>query len=107
MKTKTITSPVEEFPGTVKLPARLTMPQALAYERTVQQLQSLEDATPAEYDNIMLDLLFECVEEWGLDDYEDITPETFPGSPRIPSSKLIAHLFEELADIYNPDAPNA
>lgn len=102
---KTIVSPVKEFPGTVKLPNRLTMPQALAFERCIERAQAVEQASQTEYDSIMLGPICECVEEWGLDGLGQLSPETFPATPRKASAELVAWLFGEIAKLYNPDVP--
>lgn len=103
---KTITSPVEEFPGTVKLPDRLTLPQALAFEQSISGAQVLEGATQTQYDEIMVGLICEVVEEWNLDNFDQLSPETFPGSPRIESAELVAWIYGEILKIYNPEIPN-
>ena len=103
---KTITSPVKEFPGTVKLPDRLTLPQALALEQSISEAQALENATQSQYDEIMVDLICQVVEEWSLDNFDQLSPETFPGSPRVESAELVAWVYREILKIYNPDVPN-
>ncbi len=103
---KTIVSPVKEFPGTVKLPDRLTMPQALAFEQSISDAQALENGTQTEYDAIFLKAIFACVESVELDGYEDISPDTFPATPRDKSAELIAWMFEALTHLYSPEVPN-
>ena len=103
---KTIVSPVDEFPGTVKLPDRLTMPQALAFERSIAEAQSLDTTSQTEYDAIMLDVICLIVEEWGLDGFEQLAPDTFPATPRKASAELISFIYGEIAGLYNPDVPN-
>ena len=107
---KTIKSPVKQFPGSINLPDRLTMPQALAFERSVSDGQVLinseETASQTEYDNIMTPVICEVVEEWNLDDLDQLSPDTFPGSPRKASHELIAWLYNEITRLYNPDVPN-
>ena len=104
---KTISSPVKEFPGTVKLPSYLTMPQALAYEQALRDGSVLieEKASQTEFDAVMLKVIFQCVEEWNLDGYEQLSEETFPATPRGASSELILWLFEEIMKLYSPDIP--
>ena len=106
---KTITSPVEEFPGTVKLPNRLTMPQALAFEQSISEgsaLRDLEEVTQTQYDKIMVDVICEIIEEWNLDDLEQLTPDIFPATPRVASAELVAWIYSEILQLYNPDIPN-
>ena len=106
---KTINSPVDEFPGTVKLPSRLTMPQALMFERSISDVNILieeESASQIEVDNIMVGVICECVEEWNLDDLEQLAPDTFPATPRQASAELVAWIYGEIVKLYNPDVPN-
>ena len=104
---KTITSPVEEFTGAITLPDRLTMPQALAFEQSIRSGQSLEeDSTQTEFDAIMLEAIFACVESMNLDGFEDLSPDTFPATPRTASAELIAWMYGEILKLYNPDVPN-
>lgn len=104
---KTITSPVKEFPGTVILPDYLTMPQALAYERAIRDGSALmeQNATPAEYDALTVEAICECVQEWNLDGFEQLAPDTFPFTPRLASTELINWLFSEIIKLYNPEIP--
>lgn len=104
---KTITSPVKEFPGTVTLPNHLTMPQALAYEQAVRDGSALTEqgALPTEYDAVYLRAVCECVEEWGLDGFEQLSVDTFPATPRQASTELVVWLFGELVKLYNPEIP--
>ena len=102
---KTITSPVKEFPGTIKLPNHLTMPQVLAYEQAIRDGSVLieEEASQSEFDAAILPGICECVEEWALDDFGQLTPDTFPFTPREASNKLITWLVEEISKLYSPD----
>ena len=104
---KTITSPVKEFPGTVKLPDRLTMPQALVFEQSIADAQSLgENATQTKFDNVMLTAICQIVEKFELDGFGDLSLETFPATPRKDSAELIAWIYGEILKLYNPDVPN-
>lgn len=103
---KTIVSPVKEFPGTVKLPDRLTMPQALMFEQSIKDGQALENGTQTEFDAIMLKAIFACVESWELDEIKDISEDTFPATPREESAELVAWLYSEILKLYNPEVPN-
>ena len=105
---KTITSPVKEFPGTVKLPDRLTMPQALEFERSISDAQNLieDNASQTEFDSVMVGVICNCVQEWALDNLDQLSPETFPATPRQASAELVSWLYGEIAKMYNPDVPN-
>lgn len=51
-----------------------------------------------------------CVEEWNLGNFpKTVTPETFPASPRLDTTKLIEWLFYEIRLVYFGDlsVPNA
>ena len=101
---KTIISPVDEFSGSVKLPDRLTMPQALRFERSIAEAQALIEegsASQTEYDAIMVEVICDCVEEWNLDGLEQISPDTFPATPRKASAELVAWLYGEISNLYN------
>lgn len=103
---KTITSPVKEFPGSVELPDRLTMPQALAFEQSIREGQALEEASQTQYDAVMVEAICACVESWELEDFGQLAPDIFPATPRIASAELIAWLYGEIITLYNPDVPN-
>lgn len=96
----TLTSPVEEFPGTVEMPERLTLPQALAYERAIKLAQATEDPTQTEYDVLAVEVVCECVEEWNLEGFGQLSPDTFPATPRAASANLIGWLFNSITEIY-------
>ena len=98
-----VESPVEKFPGVVELSEPFTMPQALAWERAIREMASLEDEdkTILEFDNLILPVIFEMVEKWNIEGLpENVTPETFPATPRTASAELIGWLVKEIGIIY-------
>ncbi len=109
---KVITSPIKRWPGTVTLADPLSFPQYIAWRDAMKQAQAYlteqgESAQQAEYDLILLAGLRSCVEAWGLDG--GFTPEPFPATPRVASSRLIAWLIRETSAIANAaddTAPN-
>lgn len=103
---KTIKSPVKEFPGSVEMPDRLTMPQALAFEQSIRDGQALEEASQTQYDVVMVEAICACVEKWELGDLGQLAPDTFPATPRVASAELIAWLYGEIVRLYNPEVPN-
>lgn len=120
---KTIVSPVKEFPGSVELPDYLTFPQALAYEQSIGATQALfaealEDSEQEEeeektvtvsqlrYDAAMLEAVCVCVEKWNLEGLGQLAPDTFPSTPRRASKELVAWLYEEIVYLFNPEVPN-
>ncbi len=105
---KTVTSPVEKFPGKVTLAEPLTMPMVLEFEKAIAEGLELKDARQSEYDMIMVPAICACVEEWNLEGLGDLNPDTFPGSPRKASAKLVSWLTREITALYRDaeDAPN-
>ena len=100
---KTITSPVKEFPGSVELPDRLTFPQVTMLEEAIRVRAALftsaynkllEETTEeelikkhgsvddiplsvdkTEYDGSVLEALCECIQEWSLKGYNSNAKE--------------------------------
>ena len=121
---KTITSPVKEFPGSVELPDYLTFPQALIYEQSILDTQVLfseawedsgieegdEDASISisqiRYDSEMIKAICACVESWDLKGLGQLAPDTFPATPRQASKELVAWLYEEITYLFSPEVPN-
>lgn len=101
---KTITSPVKRWPGTVTLAEPMSFPQYIAWRDAMRSAQAYlqeqgDAAQQAEYDLLLLAGVRPCVEAWGLD--SGFTPEPFPATPRAASAKLIAWLVRETAAIAN------
>ncbi len=115
---KTIKSPVKEFPGSVELPDYLTFPQAIVYEDSIVATQALFDearesaedkdvsVSQIRYDSEMIVAVCACVEEWNLDNLGQLAPDTFPSTPRKASKELVAWLYEEITNLFAPDVPN-
>lgn len=97
---KKITSPSSRWPGFVVLVDPLTMPQALAWERAVRTAQELNAQTQTEFEAALLPGICACVEKWELTGLENVTPDTFPASPRAESAKLVGWLVTEITAIY-------
>lgn len=104
---KTITSPIARWQGTVTLSEPLTLPQAEAIEQGLEMPKDF----PTEGlvfntvgDKLRLPAVFACVEKWELKDFPaDVNIGNFPFSPRGDSHKLIDWLFSELFKIYTGD----
>jgi len=108
---KVITSPSKRWSGSVTISDPLLIPQTIAFEEALNSAkESGAESTAAKYSYLLLPGVCACVEKWNLAGLpEDMTPETFPGSPKIESIKLLAWLINEVAALYN-DAeavPNA
>jgi hypothetical protein len=127
---KTITSPSKRWPGTVILSDPLSMPQVMAFEDAIQNAreQAIEhgntvtvkdkdgvekeaaNAMSARYMNGILPGICVCVEKWELQGLpEKVTPDIFPGSPKMDSAELLAWLIREITELYRgaETVPNA
>jgi len=101
---KVITSPLKEWQGTVTLAKPMTLPQAEAFEATLEVPKEL----PADgmvfntvFDKQKLPALLACVEKWELTDFPELpTLDTFPFSPRSLSHQLIEWIHGEILKIY-------
>ena len=93
---KTITSPVECFPGTVTLYDPLNYPQLLVVTQNREELAE-QDIKGVEWNYLWLTAIFEVVEKWDLDNFpKDVTAETFPSTPLGDSDALIIWLSREI-----------
>jgi len=111
---KTITSPVKRFLGTVTLSDPLTYPQVIAVEDALDEAR--EVAKSAETGELhmsrirkaVLPGICSCVEEWNLAGFGQLTPETFPASPRKSADELVAWLQGEVIALFSEqdDIPN-
>ena len=82
------------------------MPQALAFEQSIRDGQALEEPSQTQYDAVMVGAICVCVEDWNLEGFGQLAPDTFPATPRIASAELIAWLYGEIIGMYNPEVPN-
>lgn len=104
--TFTSASPVPKWPGGVELPVYLTMPQVMIWEECVREFRAANANRPdqdggANIDNIVVRGIVAIVSKWELDGLPEVlTVESFPGSPRAESAKLIAWLIGEISRIY-------
>ena len=98
---KRISSPSLRWPGAVILSDPMTLPQALAWERAIRAVQgSKDDITITDVNYAILPGICACVEKWELEGLEQLTPDTFPATPRMKSAELIAWLTGEITRIY-------
>ena len=100
---KKVKSTITKFPGSVTLYDPLTFPMVKTFEESISEAQELEGANQTAYDQVLLPAICACVEEWSLEGLGDLTPETFPGSPRIASAQLVAWLSGEILALYMED----
>jgi len=98
---KRISSPSSRYPGEVVLADPLTLPQALAWEKAIRTAQTNDDnATITDVNYAILPGVCACVEKWELEGLGELTPDTFPASPRKASIELINWLISEITRIY-------
>ncbi len=102
---KTVSSPVKSFPGSVVLADPLTHPQLVAFQRAHRAVQEAgEDIVWAEQRLLLLPGLLACVERWELQGIpENPTPDTFPASPERAVARLLAWLIEEITHVWVGD----
>ncbi len=86
----------------------MTLPQALAWEKAIRIVQARTDeATITDVNYAMLPAICDCVEQWELEGLKNITPDTFPATPRGKSIELIAWLTSEITRIYTGEEEKA
>ena len=98
---KIVKSTIKKFPGSVTLYEPLTFPMVKTFEDAIQKMQELEGVRQLDNDEVLIPAICSCVEEWNLEGLGDLTPETFPGSPRIASARLVAWLIGEIIEMYS------
>lgn len=125
---KRVESPNRRWGGYVIISEPLTIPQTIAFEDAVsnarenavvrgeiesvvidggEEIKRLRSISE-HYKYDLLSGIIPCVEEWGLRNFpENVTVDTFPGSPKIESANLIAWLIAEITNVYvGNDIPN-
>ena len=104
---KTITSPVERFPGHVVLHDPIPIDRWAVWERGLRELSGTENTT----DNVLKLIPGICavVAEWHLENWpETVSIETWPATPRLPAMGIVRWLVNEISDVANGDFdPNA
>jgi len=105
---KRIESPVKKWPGHILLFDPIPLVDVARFEKVMQGNTGFGRA---EVDNEILPAILPCVAEWHLDGFpENVTADTFPGTPRKASAFLIAELINAIVNIYKGDEetdPNA
>jgi len=120
---KTLTSPVKRWPGTVTLPDYLTIPQAMAWEEafnnskdllpeitpviigldnkipelTKEQKDYVDKKFSSAWANAILPGIMACVTEWNL---EGLDKDNFPATPKQSRIELISWLITEISKLY-------
>jgi hypothetical protein len=105
---KRVLSPSPRWPGGVVLSDPLTLPQALSWEKAIRNMQERgDDATITDVNYALLPGICACVEKWELEGLGDLTPDTFPATPRRQSIELINWLIGEITAIYTGEEEKA
>lgn len=108
---KVIVSPSKKWAGTVTLSDPLLIPQTVAFEDAINAArESGAETTAAKYSYLILPGICACIEKWNLAGLpENMSPEQFPGSPKVESISLMAWLIAEISKLYNEaeTVPNA
>ena len=103
---RTVTSPVKRWPGTVTLADPLNFPQYIAWKDAIK---SAPDPA-ADYDRYCAALLpgvIACVEVWSLEGIGTPTPDTFPAVPPLDRDQLLVWLIRNIRGVINAtDAPD-
>jgi len=112
---KVITSQIKRYPGSVTLADPLNIRQAMLVESGMERPKENEVGADGRVwlsvvDEKRIPAICACVEKWELENFpNDVTPDTFPASPRLHTTKLIEWLFYEIRLVYFGDisVPNA
>jgi hypothetical protein len=105
---KRVSSPSPRWPGSVVFWDPLSLPQALAWEKAIRSIQDRTDvATITDINYAILPGICACVEKWELEGLEQLTPDTFPATPRRKSIDLINWLIGEISTIYSGEEEKA
>lgn len=99
---KTITSNIKHFTGSVVIADPLTIPQARMIEQGMKDPEQENGRVWLSLiDEKKLPAVFACVEKWELENIPDgVTLETFPASPRAASHKIVDFIFGEIFKVY-------
>jgi len=93
---KTITSPVKKFPGTVTLYDPLTFPQVMRVQAGIDAAQKGDNSNIFALRYALLPGLLGCVEKWDIVGLGMPTPETFPATPAVSAARLVDWLTNEI-----------
>lgn len=105
---KHIDSPVKRWPGSVLLRCPVPLEPYTAWKRSIESIVASKDgstfgdiADNPELVRLALPGIMAMVEAWDLggDFPKNVTADTFPFIPRIPSFKLIVWLINEISQV--------
>lgn len=91
----------------MSLSSPMTLPQAITWERAIRDIQGKVDVTITDINYALLPSICNCVEKWELEGLGDLTPDTFPATPRMKSVELINWLTKEITAIYTGEEEKA
>lgn len=102
--TKTITSTIPEFPGTITLSSPLNLSQGYHIAVALETASAADDSRAHKSyatNTAILQALAVCSEGWDIAGQpEKPTVETFVASPAQPANRLLSWAFSQLTDIY-------
>ena len=99
---KTITSPVKRWPGTVVISDPLSYPQLLRFREALGATRTVKEDADGDPDWMAVNYavlpgVMACIEEYHLQGFpEQVTLDTWPATPPVSSARLIAWLIEEI-----------
>lgn len=94
---KTVTSPVDKFPGTVTLWDPIPLPRVLAYEASIAKIRALEASSNSTISEACIPGILQCIEEINIEGFpENVTFENWPFTPRWAAAKLVAWIMKEI-----------
>lgn len=106
---KTITSPVKRYPGTVTLSDPLTYPQVIAFDTAMDRASELGDVVlQSQFNGVMEPAVMACVEAWDISGLPP-KPQHMPASPRKSAHAFFDWIFREILALYQEaeEIPNA
>ena len=98
---KTITSPVEKFPGTVTISDPMRIDQAQAVERALHGIRELRESKvglSTDYDAFVIPAILANIEDSTI---PGVDKDFVPASPRAASSEMINWLFTQILRVWN------
>jgi hypothetical protein len=101
---KTITSPVKRFPGTITIPDFLTVPQARAWEKSLKEADALRETievSDVAYIEAWIPGISAVVSEWNL---ENFSIDPFQTTPRVAVLNLFTLIIGEVNKLYWDDS---
>lgn len=106
---KRIESPVKKWPGYILFHDPIPLVHVLAFENAINGVDRNKFSSSSSQ-VLLLPSILPCVAEWHLEGFpENVTADSFPGTPRKDSSILISALINAITKIYAGDeetAPN-